>query len=124
MVRAASYDAVNEVSLVGHVSGPGERRELPSGDDVVTLRVNVPRLGQAGRVDTIDVACWGARAQRSAERLTAGDVVEVVGQLRRRFFKGGQGAASRYEVEAAALRVVQRADGSRAGRPRAREVQV
>jgi single-strand DNA-binding protein len=97
---------VNEVRLVGRVSGTGEERELPSGDTVVQLRVVVPRPLRAGangggaRVDTIDVACWTARTRRSALRLADGATVEISGALRRRFFRAGAATVSRYEVEA------------------------
>lgn len=100
-------DEVNTVRLVGRVSAAGEPRELPSGDVVVMLRVVVPRGGRQGKrasVDTIDVACWSARARRTAARVAVGDQVEVDGALRRRFFRTGAGVASRYEVEASALR--------------------
>lgn len=100
-------DEVNTVHLVGRVSAAGEPRELPSGDVVVMLRVVVPRrarLGKGASVDTIDVACWSARARRTAARVAVGDQVEVDGALRRRFFRTGAGVASRYEVEASALR--------------------
>lgn len=102
-------DWANEVRLVGRVSGSGQERELPSGDEVVSLRVVVPRTGRpprksAATVDTIDVACWTTRVRRTARGLADGDVVEVVGALRRRFFRAGSGAVSRYEVEATTLR--------------------
>ena len=106
----------NEVRLTGRVSGSPEQREMPSGDVVVLFRVVVPR--PAGRrapsarganrkggatVDTIDVACWSARTRRAALRLQEGETAEVTGSLRRRFFRAGGGAASRYEVDAATV---------------------
>jgi single-strand DNA-binding protein len=95
---------VNEVRLVGKVSGAVDERELPSGDLVAALRLVVPRQPGRGRgtatVDTIDVACWTGRTRQSARRLAAGDQVEVRGALRRRFFRAGAATASRYEVEA------------------------
>ena len=109
----------NEVGLVGRLSAQAEDRELPSGDHIVTLRVVVPRKGGRARraspegggprspgVDTIDVVCWSAATRRAALRLRPGDIVELDGALRRRFFGGPTGRQSRYEVEAAALRRV------------------
>jgi len=84
--------AVNSVRLVGRVSAEPEHRELPSGDQLVQLRVVVARpprparasrgargptaadgSGRAGsprtQVDTIDVTCWTAGARRAATRL-------------------------------------------------------
>jgi single-strand DNA-binding protein len=115
----------NEVVLRGRLGSEAEERELPSGDRIATLRVVVPREPLPGRrraaldepkratVDTIDVVCWTATTRRSALRLRAGDVVEVEGALRRRFFGGPAGRQSRYEVEAAALRRV--SGGGRSG---------
>lgn len=91
-------EPTNTVELIGRVSGEPEARVLPSGDDLVTLRLVVARPG-GGPVDTIDLACWSAATRRSATRLTDGDHVHVTGALRRRFFRTPGGAASRYEVE-------------------------
>ena len=105
----------NEVRLTGRVSGSPQEREMPSGDVVVLFRLVVPR--PAGRrvasprvtsrkavtVDTIDIACWSARTRRAALRLQEGETAEVSGSLRRRFFRAGGGAASRYEVDAATV---------------------
>lgn len=97
---------VNEVRLVGRVSGAPEARELPSGDTVVQLRVVVtrPPSERKQQVDTIDVACWTPVTRRVALRLAAGDVVEVDGALRRRFYRSGPVTQSRYEVEAQRVR--------------------
>ncbi|MGN6634441.1 MAG: single-stranded DNA-binding protein [Oryzihumus sp.] len=118
--RATPEDepAVNEVRLVGRVSGDPVSRDLPSGDTVVQLRVVVRRTGTprtgartATLVDTVDVACWGKGVQRRASHLRDGDIVEVTGALRRRFWRSPGGAASRYEVEAATLTRQQRSTG-------------
>ena len=97
-------DDVNVVKLVGRVSAVGEPRELPSGDVVVMVVSRPPRRARGATVDTIDVACWSARARRAASRCAVGDEVEVEGSLRRRFFRAGGGVASRYEVEASAVK--------------------
>lgn len=105
---------VNEVRLLGRLSGTPEEREMPSGDVVVVFRLVVPRAtsrrgraspGSARRttVDTIDVACWTARTRRSALRFREGEACEVSGALHRRFFRAGAGAVSRYEVDAAVV---------------------
>ncbi len=107
---------------------------MPSGDEVVQFRVVIRRppakkrparatpegAGQGSgastgtssgtssvtrtQVDTIDVACWSASSRRAARRFTEGDVVEVQGALRRRFYRAGPATVSRYEVEAATVR--------------------
>jgi single-strand DNA-binding protein len=101
-------DSLNEVTLVGRVSAAPERRALPSGDELVTFRVVVARpprgssqkAGARRSVDAIDIACWTKRVQRTAAGLGPDDTIRVEGALRRRFFAGGAGRASRYEVEA------------------------
>jgi single-strand DNA-binding protein len=109
----AATEAVNEVRLVGRVSAAAEERSLPSGDSVWTFRLVVDRPLDRARprssVDTLDCAVWGGRARRSARALRAGDVVEVRGAIRRRFFQTAHGAASRVEVEVDAVQVIRRA---------------
>ena len=106
----------NEVVLVGRVPAAPEQRELPSGDVLVTWRVVVAR--PPGRrppegvrpttVDTLDCVAWTASSRRAAAALLPDDGVEVSGALRRRFWRAGAGAASRCEVEVAAVRRVSR----------------
>lgn len=107
----------NEVLLVGRVSGAPEQRELPSGDALVSWRVVVDRpLGgrrppdgvRATTVDTLDCVAWAAGLRRTARGLLDGDVVEVNGALRRRFWRAGAGSASRTEVEVTAVRRLSR----------------
>ncbi|GAB3989127.1 single-stranded DNA-binding protein [Nocardioides marmoraquaticus] len=109
---------LNEVRLRGRVSVEPESRELPSGDRLVTLRLVVDRPRRPDdtgrRVDVIDVACWTRRTQRTAGRLRPGDVVEVEGALRRRFFAAGGARTSRYEVEASGLTRTARVSRARA----------
>lgn len=104
---------VNEVRLVGRVSGAPEERELPSGDVVWTFRLAVARTGDNGRskqtVDALDCAVWAARPRRTVSSWQVGDVVEVTGAVRRRFFRTGAGAASRTEVEVRTAKVIRRA---------------
>lgn len=107
----AVAEGTNEVRLVGHVSGEVQERTLPSGDPLVTFRLVVPRPERRGAgsgarpgVDTLDVACWSGRTRASAARLTEGQVVEVEGAVRRRFFSAGPGRVSRYEIEARRVR--------------------
>ena len=116
-------EGVNEVRLVGRVSGTPETRSLPSGDEVVQLRVVVRRppepttkaakgagakgateKGPRASVDTIDVSCWTAMTRRAGLRLADGDVVEIEGSLRRRFYRAGPSVQSRYDVAADRVR--------------------
>ena len=114
---AEAVDARNEVVLVGRVSGEPEQRALPSGDVLVSWRVVVARPAprrpppagvRATTIDTFDCVAWAAPVRRTARGLAEGDVVSVEGSLRRRFWRGGAGAASRCEVEVEALRRLSR----------------
>lgn len=104
---------VNEVRLIGRISQEPESRELPSGDTIWTFRVVVPRAPAAVRphqsVDALECVVWSSRLKRSVRAWRAGDVVEVSGQLRRRFYRTGGAAVSRVEVEVASGRIIRRA---------------
>ncbi|MBC7375539.1 MAG: single-stranded DNA-binding protein [Frankiales bacterium] len=117
---ASAPPARNEVLLVGRVSGAPQERELPSGDSLVSWRLVVARSTGARRpppgvrattVDTLDCVAWTAGLRRTARGLSDGDVVELRGALRRRFWRAGAGAASRCEVEAVGLRRLSRGAG-------------
>lgn len=102
-------ESVNEVRLTGRVSGAPREKELPSGDVLVQLRVVVPRSGEAlrrggAKVDTIDATCWSSRTRGVALRLSDGDPIDLSGALRRRFFRAGSVASSRYDVEVHKIR--------------------
>lgn len=109
---------INEVRLVGRVSGDPVERTLPSGDLLVTWRLVVRRApeprNESGRAahpsDVINCSAWTARLRRSALTWRDGDVVDLTGALRRRFWKaGGAIPASRTEVEVEQARRVARA---------------
>lgn len=109
----AASDPRNDVVLVGRVAGAPEDRELPSGDVHTTWRVVVDRPPPRRRTpqglrlpksDTIWCVGWTARVRRAALGLSAGDVVEVSGALRQRYWRAGGALAGRTEVEVFALR--------------------
>jgi single-strand DNA-binding protein len=112
--RAAVVEGRNEVVLGGRVSGEPTVRVLPSGDELVSWRLVVGRGNRAvspgGRqlptVDTIDCVAFKAGVRRTAARWAGGEVIEVRGELRRRFWRGAQGAASRCEVEVLEIRKI------------------
>ena len=108
-------DTVNEVVLVGRVAAAASAKTLPSGDELVTWRLVVDRppaestTGRTVTVDTVDCVAWRPGVRRAAGTWSAGDVVRVEGSLRRRFWRSPTGPASRYEVEARAVRRVSKA---------------
>jgi single-strand DNA-binding protein len=111
----------NEIYLRGRLAADATLRELPSGDTLTVFRLTVDRpKGARARVDSIDCSAAGSRARKIIERAVPGDEVEVTGALRRRFWRGPYGLASRYEVEIATARITSRRQGDAApGRKRA-----
>ncbi len=110
----------NEVLLIGRLAADPTSRVKPSGDLLVSFRLVVARPpgqrrgsgssgGRVPTVDTLDCAAWRKDVQRSLTRMATGDVLEVTGALRRRFWRTGGGAASRSEVEVARVRRLERA---------------
>jgi single-strand DNA-binding protein len=77
---------------------------LPSGDEVVSVRLIVPRSASARRrskqrVDTIECSAWSAKLRKKVRTLVAGDEVVVGGELRRRFTRGSNGPRSWVSVD-------------------------
>ncbi|CAB4557088.1 unannotated protein [freshwater metagenome] len=96
---------VNQVSLIGRLSGEPFEKVLPSGDKVVEFRVVIERGTNSVKdkrkiVDTIDVAAWSALNRKVALKLDENSWVCVFGSIRRRFWQSPAGLASRWQVEA------------------------
>ena len=109
-------DASNEVLLVGRLAAAAQERELPSGDLLTTWRLVVDRpprtLPEGVRqpsIDTFDCATWSAGVRKQVAAYSPGDVLRVEGALRRRFWRAGTSAASRYEVEVTRVKRVAKA---------------
>ena len=108
-------EPLNEVRLIGRLAATPVLRELPSGDSVWNLRVVVERPAPASgvkprqRVDSLECAVWAGRLKSQVARWAAGDVVDVTGALRRRFFRAAGVTASRVEVELTGGRLIRRA---------------
>ena len=91
-------DYENVVRLVGRSSGLPLEKVLPSGDKVVEMRIVIARDNRDG-YDTLDIALWSASLRKRALSLKDDEWIEVVGALRRRFWKTGNVVASRWQVE-------------------------
>lgn len=108
-------DEVNEVVLVGRLSQPAQEQVLASGSELWKFRVIVGRPPSATSrvtVDSLDCVVWSKRPARAVSKWEAGDLVEVRGSLRRRFFApAGGGRVSRCEVEVSSARLIRRAGG-------------
>lgn len=107
----------NQVILLGRLADGVAERTLPSGDQLVDFRVIVDRpeprrtdRRSRARIDTLDCVVWTSRLRRQVCGWSAGDLVEVTGSLRRRFWRAPSGSpASRYEIEVQQARRLQRA---------------
>lgn len=120
--READVDVgavANDVWLVGRLSADPTTTELPSGDVLVTMRISVPR--QPGRTtatparqrsDSVPCTVWAARVRRSVSTWRAGDLVEVSGSIRCRFYQAGGATRSRVEVEVSAGRIIRRSSAA------------
>jgi single-strand DNA-binding protein len=108
-------DEVNEVTLVGRMSRPAEEQVLPSGSRLWKFRVIVgrpPSPVSRVTVDALDCVVWTRRPARAVAGWRTGDLVEVRGSLRRRFFApAGGGRVSRCEVEVSSAKLIRRGDG-------------
>ncbi len=94
--------SLNDCLLRGRVSAAATDRELPSGEHVVEFRLIVTRAEREG-VDTLDIAAWSAKSRRTALSLKPGEWVEVSGAVRRRFWQGPAGLASRWQIESESI---------------------
>lgn len=110
-----STDHVNEVRLLGRLAAEPVRRTLPSGAEILTFRLVVERdrrtrqAAQAAQrrlptVDTLDCTAWRKDTQRVLLRAQPGQLLEIHGALRRRFWRSPGGATSRSEVEVGSVR--------------------
>jgi len=91
--------SVNVAVIRGECSRPPEVRILPSGSALALFQVTT--RAERGSTTSVPVALWDPPAWIA--ELGAGDEIVAVGRVRRRFFRGASGTASRVEVEAAAV---------------------
>ena len=114
--------ATNDVRLVGRLTAEPLVVELPSGDALVTFRISVPRGappravsgagGSSQRVDSVPCTAWSPRLRRSVLTWRAGDLVEVEGAVRCRFYQAGRATRSRVEVEATSAKIIRRSSAA------------
>jgi single-strand DNA-binding protein len=96
----ADHPSVNDVLLVGRLSGDPLLKTLPSGDLILTWRLVVERPPGVGHrttrkvVDTLNCVSFDGRLRDIAQEWRHGDMLEVSGAVRRRFWRTG----STYEI--------------------------
>jgi single-strand DNA-binding protein len=91
--------ALNDVLLRGRISSIAVEKELPSGDKVSEFRIVIARDGELG-FDAIDISAWSSKLRRTANTLKPEEWVEVKGSIKRRFWRGTTGLASRWQIDA------------------------
>ena len=91
--------------LVGALSRDAEVRDLPSGDQVLSLDVTI--RPDDGPAESVPVAWFSAPS--SAAAWPAGTELLVVGRVRRRYFRAGGSTQSRTEVVATTVVPTRRA---------------
>lgn len=122
----------NEILVVGELTPPVEPRQRADGQEVLTFRVAVrgaasvtgrdsPPTGSrdatpAGRRDILDCVVSSTAMRRRLETYRPGDVVELAGSLRHRFWNTGGRIQSRYEIEVGTLKRLARDRASRSPR--------
>src|SRR2546429_5501968 len=120
MTEQPDNSADNQIFLRGVLAVQPRIRTLPSGDELCSFRLTVPRpQGSYGRLrsDSIDCSTTRLAAQRAVARCSPGEHVEISGSLRRRFWRGASGApVSRYEVEVSTVRRLKNPLSSKGGR--------
>ena len=94
--------ALNDVLLRGRVSTLAVEKELPSGDKVMEFRIVIARSNEEG-FDTIDISAWSTKLRRTAGSLKGDQWVEVSGSIKRRFWRGATGLASRWQIDASEI---------------------
>ena len=91
----------NEVLLVGEITDGPTERDLADGRSVVTFRIDVRVDTDAGPVrESFDCTVDAARTRRAALGWALGDVVEVEGVVRRKFYKVGASSKPFTVIEA------------------------
>lgn len=118
------YPYVNEVKMVGRISGEPRRRTLSSGAELVEWRLVVERSsqapGRAGRrvVDTFGCVAYDEPVRAAAAAWRHGELLSVRGALRRLFWRVADRTASRYQIEVHHAEPLVMTEDARAG-PRA-----
>jgi single-strand DNA-binding protein len=101
----------NEVTLIGRLAGEIRERPMPSGALLCSFRLVVRRetAAHGPNIDALDCVAWLTTVRRAVLRWSVGDLIEVRGAVRRRFWRGVSGPVSRCEIEVGLARRLARA---------------
>ena len=95
---------VNLVDLIGEVSEVPTEVTLPSGEEIIEIRLVVSPTGSSK--SSLDVIVRDRSLMRRARGLKAGNTIAVQGELRRRFWRSGGSISTRLDIEADSLEKV------------------
>lgn len=95
---------VNLVDLIGEVSEVPTEVTLPSGEEIIEIRLVVSPTGSSK--SSLDVTVRDRSLMRRARGLKAGNTIAVQGELRRRFWRSGGSISTRLDIEADSLEKV------------------
>ena len=98
---------LNEVRLRGTLSAPVEINQYPSGGTSAKLLVTVRTEDPVMRVDVLPVVLWEPYDHDGfdPDEAQVGDTVDLVAQVRRRFWAAEDGRRSRLELVAKSVKV-------------------
>jgi single-strand DNA-binding protein len=100
----------NEVLLAGEITDAPSLRTLADGRDVVTFRIDVRVDTDTGVIrDSFDCTADNPRTRKSALGWAVGDVVEVEGVVRRKFYRSGAASRPFTVIEASRAKRLSRA---------------
>ncbi len=100
---------LNMAVVIGNLAKPVEVRNLASGVSIANFDLVVPQID--GTPDTVPVALFEPPDETS--QWPAGEVLVVVGRVRRRFFRAGPSTQSRTEVVAENVVPISQYEGAR-----------
>ena len=108
-------EGINNVHLIGKLGQHVFTKEMPSGDQITTFTVIVPRTTKPriGKQMVDSLACQTRKAtiRSKVESWPVGTWVEIHGELRRRFWQSGKGLGSATEIEVRTLFRVRESTG-------------
>lgn len=94
-------EGINSVHIVGSLTA-AVVRQTADGNDSITFRVNV--FDATGRRDSIDCECDRRGIVARVRRMPVDTRIEVLGALRRSYWRTNAGLASRTFVEVVSVR--------------------
>ena len=107
MTNIQDLHGINEVHPIGKLGQQVFTKQMPSGDEITTFTVIVPRTSKPRvsnqKVDSLACQTLKPAIRTKVETWPVGTWVEIQGELRRRFWQSGKGLGSATEIEVRSL---------------------